>query len=332
MRPLNSDIAGVEIVRLSPLHAVPLEPLQEVLREKGEAVVRIEYVQLTGGEPGPLVHLLRDTVGELLRLVQCFACASDNAPLRDMVKYVDWRLLQLLGPISRREQESAGGLDRQVAIVDAHRLAYPSRCQVVLRGKRKVLRSVLVVVPFREHGPVSTLVQNEWRHPIVVGAVLFTVLIEPERYLRDQRPAPGVCPLQPPGNRIPRCLVVPARHVARAAYNKDRFRLSVANHLSGGDQGRRYATRSVVSYLDVLKPHVLDQPVRAHPAQAVLGVVRRCEVGTRRPYVPHADGASDYTVHFVFGDPGVVKGLLGGDHRPGAQACFQCFVPAPGGR
>ena len=48
VRPLDTDVFGVEVVGLSPSDSVPLEALQELLREREVAVVRVEYVDVAG--------------------------------------------------------------------------------------------------------------------------------------------------------------------------------------------------------------------------------------------------------------------------------------------
>ena len=77
VRSFNADIPGVEVVCLSPLHTVPLEALQIVLEEEGEAVVRVKHVQLTGGEPRALIDLPGYAVGECLGLIQGFTATPD---------------------------------------------------------------------------------------------------------------------------------------------------------------------------------------------------------------------------------------------------------------
>ena len=69
MGPFDGYVARVEVVGLSPLHAVPAEALQVVLREGGESVVGVEDVDVTGVQPRTLVELPGDRVAGLLHLV-----------------------------------------------------------------------------------------------------------------------------------------------------------------------------------------------------------------------------------------------------------------------
>ena len=55
---LDPDIAGVEREGIAAFDAVPLEGLQEELRHGCIAVVRIEYINVLGPQPGTLVNIL----------------------------------------------------------------------------------------------------------------------------------------------------------------------------------------------------------------------------------------------------------------------------------
>jgi hypothetical protein len=48
MRTFDPDVVGIEVVGLTQLHTVPLEALQELLREGEVAVVRVEDVNIIG--------------------------------------------------------------------------------------------------------------------------------------------------------------------------------------------------------------------------------------------------------------------------------------------
>src|SRR4029077_9088925 len=76
VRSLDPDIARVEGEGIAPLDAVPLEGLQEELRHRCIAVVRIEYIDVLGRKPGTLVHSPGGAVGPVLDLVQIFLCAA----------------------------------------------------------------------------------------------------------------------------------------------------------------------------------------------------------------------------------------------------------------
>src|SRR6202023_604258 len=58
VRSLDPDIAGVEREGIAAFDAVPLEALQEELRHRGIAVVRIEAIDAAWTEPGALGHSL----------------------------------------------------------------------------------------------------------------------------------------------------------------------------------------------------------------------------------------------------------------------------------
>ena len=76
VRSFDPDIAGVEREGIAAFDAVPLEALEEELRHRGVAVVRIEYIDLAGPEPCAFVHPLGGTVGPVLDLVQIFLRAA----------------------------------------------------------------------------------------------------------------------------------------------------------------------------------------------------------------------------------------------------------------
>ena len=48
MRTFDPDVVGIEVVGLTQLHTVPLEALQELLREGEIAVIRVEDVNIIG--------------------------------------------------------------------------------------------------------------------------------------------------------------------------------------------------------------------------------------------------------------------------------------------
>ena len=51
VRPFDPDVVGIEVVGLSPLDAVPLEAIQELLGEREVAVVWVEYVDVVRAQP-----------------------------------------------------------------------------------------------------------------------------------------------------------------------------------------------------------------------------------------------------------------------------------------
>src|SRR5205823_13248827 len=76
VRSLDPDIAGVELEGVAAFDVVPLEALQKDLRHRCIAVVRIEYVDVLGPEPGTLVHPAGGAVGPVLDLGQIFLCGA----------------------------------------------------------------------------------------------------------------------------------------------------------------------------------------------------------------------------------------------------------------
>src|SRR5256885_10571230 len=76
VRSLDADIARVELEGIAAFDAVPLEGLQEELRHRCIAVVRIEYIDVLGPKSGTLIHSAGGAVGPVLDLVQIFLCAA----------------------------------------------------------------------------------------------------------------------------------------------------------------------------------------------------------------------------------------------------------------
>src|SRR5437764_8318753 len=63
VRSLDADVAGVEREGIAAFDAVPLEGFQEELRHRCIAVVRIEYINVLGLQPGAVVHSPGGAVG-----------------------------------------------------------------------------------------------------------------------------------------------------------------------------------------------------------------------------------------------------------------------------
>src|SRR6516162_9950791 len=103
VRSLDPDVAGVEREGIAALDAVPLEALQEELRHRGIAVVRIQYVDVLGPQPGALVHPLGGAVGPVLDLVQIFLCAALPEIVPRVIEHIDRRcgsaLFEALQPV-----------------------------------------------------------------------------------------------------------------------------------------------------------------------------------------------------------------------------------------
>src|SRR6266704_3576325 len=104
VRTLDPDIARVELEGIAAFDAVPLEGLQEELRHRRIAVVRIEYINVVGRKPGTLVHSPGGAVGPVLDLVQIFLCgALPEIELRVM-EHIDRRLPHGAGALGSREE------------------------------------------------------------------------------------------------------------------------------------------------------------------------------------------------------------------------------------
>ena len=112
VRSLDPDIVRVEREGIAAFDAVPLEGLQEELRHRRIAVVRIEDIDVRGPEPGPLVHPPGGAVGPVLDLVQIFLCAALPEIVLRVIEHIDRRLPHVAGalglmPISDNVRDSA---------------------------------------------------------------------------------------------------------------------------------------------------------------------------------------------------------------------------------
>src|SRR5207244_6059271 len=76
VRSLDPDVARVEREGVAAFDAVPLEGLQEELRHRCIAIIRIEYVDVLGPKPGALVHSPGGAVGPVLDLGQISLCGA----------------------------------------------------------------------------------------------------------------------------------------------------------------------------------------------------------------------------------------------------------------
>src|SRR5215469_13610764 len=99
MRSLDPDIARIERKGVTALDAVPLEALQEELRHRGIAVVRIEYIDVIGAKPGAFVHSLGGAVGPVLDLVQIFLCAALPEIVLRVIEHIDRPLPHVAGAL-----------------------------------------------------------------------------------------------------------------------------------------------------------------------------------------------------------------------------------------
>src|SRR5574341_1482023 len=105
MRTFHPDVVGIKVVRLSPLDAVPLEALEELLHEREVAVVWVEDVHIRRTEPRALPHLPCQAGDRRLMLLQCGHGAPASATVLGMVENVDRLLPQVLSPLSGGEDE-----------------------------------------------------------------------------------------------------------------------------------------------------------------------------------------------------------------------------------
>src|SRR6266436_4549810 len=92
MRTFNPNVVGIKVVGLSSLDTVPLEALEELLREREVAVVRVEDVHIRRPEPRSLPHLPCQAGDRFLMLLQRCHGAPASAIVLGMVEDVD-RLL-----------------------------------------------------------------------------------------------------------------------------------------------------------------------------------------------------------------------------------------------
>ena len=116
VRSLDPDIAGVEREGIAAFDAVPLEGLQEELRHRCIAVVRIEYINVLGPQPGALVHSPGGAVGPVLDLVQIFLCAALPEVVLRVIEHIDRPLPHVAGALGRREEIRGRCIDRPVAV------------------------------------------------------------------------------------------------------------------------------------------------------------------------------------------------------------------------
>src|SRR5215469_11880179 len=104
MRSLDPDIARVEREGIAAFDAVPLEGLEEELRHRCIAVVRIEYIDVLGPKPGALVHSPGGAVCPVLDLVQIGLRGALLKIVLRVIEHIDRRLLHIAGALGRREE------------------------------------------------------------------------------------------------------------------------------------------------------------------------------------------------------------------------------------
>src|SRR6266487_5071049 len=122
MRTFHPDVVGIQVVGLSSLDTVPLEALEELLREREVAVVRVEDVNIRRTEPRSLPHLPCQAGNRLLMLLQRGHDAPASAIVLGMVEDVDRLLPQVLGTLSGGEDEGRARIDWPVTSIDQQRV------------------------------------------------------------------------------------------------------------------------------------------------------------------------------------------------------------------
>src|SRR5882724_1457252 len=113
MRTFNPDVVGIQVVGVSSLDTVPLEALEELLREREVAVVRVEDIHIRRTEPRSLPHLPCQAGDRLLMLLQRCHGGPASAIVLGTVEEVERLLPQVLGPLSGGEDEGRARIDWQ---------------------------------------------------------------------------------------------------------------------------------------------------------------------------------------------------------------------------
>src|SRR5262247_1905642 len=135
MRTFNPDVVGIKVVGLSELDTVPLEALEELLREREVAVIRVEDVNIRRTEPRALPHLPCQARDRRLMLLQRGHGAPASASVLGMVEDVYRLLPQVLGPLGGGEDEGPTRIDRPVTIIDHQRFLNHAPVQILLTGE-----------------------------------------------------------------------------------------------------------------------------------------------------------------------------------------------------
>src|SRR5436189_1285246 len=175
VRSLDPDVAGVELEGIAAFDAVPLEGLQEKLRHRGIAVVRIEYIDVRGPQPGALVHSPGGAVGPVLDLVQIFLCGALPEIVLRVIEHIDRLLPHVAGALGRREEIGGRCIDRPVAVPEPQWVQDVARIDVILDGELRYLMGG--IVPPRRQQPVAVLVDDEGGEVVVLATVFQAVLI-----------------------------------------------------------------------------------------------------------------------------------------------------------
>src|SRR5215510_2178225 len=184
MRTFHPDVVGIKVVGLSPLDAVPLEALEELLREREVAVVRVEDVNIRRTEPRSLPHLPCQARDRCLMFLQRCHGAPASAIVLGMVQDVDRLLPQVLGPLSSGEDEGPARIDWPVTIMDYQRLLDHTPVQILLT--RELMGLVQRVVPPGGPQAVAAQIHTQGGQPVVGLAVFFAVLLEDDEIVEHR--------------------------------------------------------------------------------------------------------------------------------------------------
>src|SRR5579862_1150560 len=339
VRALDPDVALVELEGVAALDAVPLEGLEEKLRHRGIAVVRIEYIDVVGPEPGALVHSPGGAVGPVLDLVQIFLGAALPEIVLRVVEHIDRLLPHVAGALGGREEIGGRGIDRPVAIPQPQRVQDEARLEVIL--DRQLRHVVAGVVPPRRQEAVPVLVDDERGEVVVLAAVFPAILAVREDVdeIVAAVIAPGRRPLAGAAGVVVGVLAaatIAAFEIAGRVDDETGGALAVAHGLRRHAHhfaDRRHAGRGE---FNVGEAHLRDQPLRVYEGQPPLRIVGRREIWPRRPLRRGAAAAAgdmavaaDDSVDLVRRHAGLVHRLLAGQDRVGAERLVhRDFVPA----
>ena len=266
MRTFNPDVVGIKVVGLSPLDAVPLEALEELLCEREVAVVRVEDVHIRRPEPRSLPHLPCQAGDRLLMLLQRCHGAPASAIVLGMVEDVDRLLPQVLGTLSGGEDEGRARIDWPVTIIDHQRLLDHAPVQILLTGE--LIGLVQRVVPPGGPQAVAAQIHTKGGQPVMGRAVFFAVLQEDDEIVEHGAalipPRQGKGAL--PGGHLIDILgivvSVPAGEVDHRVPHQGGLAYTITDGLSGQAHHRADVGRIGFDVLYVLEPQLPLDPLR----------------------------------------------------------------------
>src|SRR5215831_7917941 len=266
MRTFHPDVVGIKVVRLSELDPVPLEALEELLREREVAVVRVEDVHIRRTETRSLPHLPCQAGDRRLMLLQSCHGAPASAIVLGMVEDIDRLLPQVLGPLSGGEDEGPTRIDWPVTIIDHQRLLDHAPVQILLTGE--LMGLVQRVVPPGGPQAIAAQIQTEGGQPVMGLAVFFAVLLEDDEIVEHRAalipPRQGKGTL-PGGLRIDILGIVvpvPACEVDHRIPHQGGLAYTITDGLSGQAHHRADVGRIGFEILDVLEPQLSLYPLR----------------------------------------------------------------------